>query len=89
MIQEMTHAGNVISRTHATCLVADPIVFLIDGRKIELSLSDATILQQGLSEAVDRVSSSDRKLKGDDANYNLLILAKGCSGMSFPTTRLG
>jgi hypothetical protein len=89
MYNEQQHAGAVKSRTHESCLVAEPVVVTIEGKDIELSLADAVALHSGLGEAVKRVSEAEKALRGDGISYNLAILAKSGAGMSFPRSKLG
>lgn len=88
MYNEQRHTGAVKSRIHDTCLVAEPVVITIEGKDTELSLSDAVALQRGLSEAIQRVTESEKALKGDGLNYHLAIIAKAGAGMSFPVSKL-
>ncbi len=89
MLNEQQHAGCVKSRTHATCLVQDPVSLVIEGKEAELSLADAKLLLTGLQEAIARVEASEAALKGDGANYNLAVIGKSGSGMSWPRSKLG
>lgn len=83
------HPGSVTSRVNETCLVQEPISVKIDGKVTDLSLEDSMLLLAGLTEAIERVGQTEKKLKGDGTNYNLLTLAKPGSGMSFLQSRLG
>jgi hypothetical protein len=87
-IKEQEHTGFVKSRTHDNCFVAEPVVVVIEGQEIELSLHDAKWLLSGLQEAVTHVEESETRLKGD-GNYNLAVIGKTGSGMSIPRTKLG
>lgn len=89
MFKEQKHLGGVTSRTHETCLVAEPVVVKIDGHEVELSLNDAYQLCAGLAGAVERVRQSERRFMGDGTSYNVAILAKPGSGMSMPRSKLG
>lgn len=89
MYNEQQHAGAVKSRTHESCLVGEPVVLAIEGKDTELSLADAVALYMGLGESIKRVIESEKALKGDGTNYNLAVLAKSGSGMSFPCSKLG
>jgi hypothetical protein len=89
MFDEQEHRGAVKSRTHPACLVAEPIVVILDGLETELALEDAEALRDGLTAAVARVKESQSKLLGDGTNYNVVVLAKAGSGMSVPRSRLG
>lgn len=89
MIDEHEHAGAVRSRIHSTCLVAEPVVVMLDGQETELAVQDAVALRDGLSAAIGRVQESQAKLMGDGSNYNVAVLAKSGTGMSFPRSKLG
>lgn len=65
MYKEQQHAGAVKSRTHETCLVAEPVVLAIDGKDIELSLADAVALHKGRREAIKCVIKDEKAMKGD------------------------
>jgi hypothetical protein len=84
------HSGCVLSRTHDTCLVAEPVAIVIEGQEIEISLRDAKLLMSGLQKAVARVEESESSLKGDGVSYSLAVIGKAGAGMScFPITKLG
>lgn len=89
MHNEQQHIGAVKSRTNESCLVAEPIVVIIERKETELSLADAVALRNGLDAAIARVSASEKLLKGDGENWNLAVIAKSGSGMSFPRSKLG
>lgn len=89
MFDELQHPGGVRSRINKTCLVQDPVTVIVEGKETELSLEDAKLLLSGLQEAVARVESSVTALMGNGLNYNVAIIAKSGSGMSFPRSRLG
>ncbi|NMM29313.1 MAG: hypothetical protein HHJ12_19060 [Glaciimonas sp.] len=54
-----------------------------------MSLADAVALYHGLGESIKRVVESEKALKGDGTYYNLAVIAKSGSGMSFPRSKLG
>lgn len=86
---ELQHAGGVNSRTHESCLVAEPVALVIDGRETTLSLADAVVLYYGLGEAIKTVSENNKKLQGEDLTRHLSIIGKTRSGSSFLSSKLG
>ena len=88
-IIKQEHLGSVRSLTHATCVVAEPIVVVIEGQVTELSLPDARRLRDGLSAAIDHVQASEKRIVGDGDTYNCACIAKSGSGMSMPRSKLG
>lgn len=89
MYNEKQHTGGVNSRIHESCLVAEPISVVIDGKVTDLSLADTIALRQGLDDAIERVNASEKALKGDRNDYHLPIIAKPGKGMSLPRSKLG
>jgi hypothetical protein len=89
MVNEVQHSGAVVSRTHESCLVAEPVALSIEGKETELSLADAIALYQGLGEAIKRVIDNEKSLRAGELTVNLAVLAKSGTGMSFPRSKLG
>lgn len=82
MFDEQEHDGAVKSRIHATCLVAEPVVVILDGKETELATQNAVALRDGLAAAIARVQQSEANLRDDGTNYNVAVLAKAGAGMS-------
>lgn len=88
-ISQETHNRGVMSRTHKTCLVIDPITIILDGHRTELSLKDAAELLKGLQAAVVKVGANSKHLFGDCTNYNVVGIGKVGGGMSCDRSKLG
>ncbi len=88
-LNEQRHSGDVISHTHPTCLVSEPVTVVLEGNATALALWDAKALLKGLAEAVARVEESEKALLGDGDHYNVCVIGDARSGMSLPRTKLG
>jgi len=86
---EQQHPGAVKSRTHAACLVGEPVTVMLDGLATDLCIADAIALKEGLALAIQRVQAAESLLKGVGQAYNLCVLAPTRSGMSMPRSKLG
>lgn len=90
VLNEQEHKGGIKSYTHDVALVAEPVEVTIDGKATKLTLMDARLLIDGLSEAVYRVEKAEAAVQGGNERCHLMVIGNTRSGMSIqPASKLG
>ena len=89
MFTTIEHGNGVESRISAHALVQEPIVVIIDGRTIELTLEDAKDLSVGLTTAINNVELRNRALSNTSTSTHTFVVGKTQYGMSLVPSKLG
>jgi len=81
-IKETLHTAGVVSRSHESCLLQEPVAITVAGSTTALPLSDAKALLAGLAQAIAAVEAHEAALKGEGDAFHLLVLGSPRAGMS-------
>lgn len=80
-VEEQTWPGGVLARTSEERLIHNPVIVTLDGQRHELSISEARLLLQGVTKALDVAQSNYANLTR--GTYSVFALGEVTTMRSF------